>query len=85
MKHMVWNSDKLAYFGETSEGKHIRVEAGEMAESAQEAGVDVGELSGISTFIRDFDEQVNGAERELLDADAWAMCLGANQNVSIVE
>ena len=76
-----WNSDKMAYYGVTSEGKRIRVEADEIAESAQDVGVDVADLSRKSVF----GGKLSDAEKELLDSDSWASCIGANQNVEYVK
>ncbi len=73
---MKWNSDQQAYFGTTSDGKQIRVEGDEMAEAAQDAGVNVADLSEQSVF---------GGSHDLLDPDVWQTCIGANQNVSYVK
>lgn len=78
---MRWNSEKQAYFGVTSEGRQIRVEADEMAESAQDVGVDVEALSTKSVF----GGALNEFEQHLLDPDAWDACIGANQNVEYVD
>lgn len=79
---MRWQSEEDAYRGVTSVGKVIRVKGIEMAESAEDIGVDLEELSRLSCSegnIELSDEQV-----VLLDPDQWAMCIGANQNVSYV-
>ena len=82
MEQMKWNSDQQAYFGKTSDGKAIRVEGDEMAEAAQDAGVDVGELSGVSVFQKW--ENLTESEQMLLNADMWAEMVGANDNVEYV-
>ncbi len=89
---MKWNSKEEAYFGTTSDGKQIRVEGDEMAESAQDVGVDVGELSGLSHNVQITSRgwevnpgwSLSPSEAELLDPDTWQTCIGANQNVSYV-
>lgn len=68
---MIWNSDEQAYFGETSDGRTVRVEGDEMAEAAQDAGLEnVADYESVS---------------ELNDPDMWAGLAGDNQNVEIVE
>lgn len=72
---MQWNSEEQAYFGQCSDGRTVRVEGDEMAEAAQDAGVQVADL---------FNGDAPGTASVLLDPNEWAMHAGSNQNVEFV-
>ena len=80
---MKWNSDQNAYYGVTSDGHNIRVEGVEMAESAEDMGVDVEDLSNVSVNVESY--VLNPEMASLLDPDQWQTCIGANQNVEYVK
>lgn len=76
MTQLTWNFAKDQYEAQLPAGL-LTIDASEMAEVAR--GVDVAELSRKANL----GGALSDTERELLDADVWAICLGANQNVSI--
>lgn len=80
-----YNSDEYEYRGITSDGRAICVDPQEMAESTQDVGVDIGELSGASRWFPSQIENYPESWENLLDPDQWQTCIGANQNVTYCE
>lgn len=88
MNKMKWDNDEQAYFGETSDGRTVRVEGAEWSESVVEGVHNICRDRGLDRYEL-MDEQNEGfveeVERELDDPDLWAGLAGDNPNVEIVD
>lgn len=66
---MTWSDEAQAYFGTTSDGRRVRVEASEMANAARSAGINIADY-----------RQIKG----LKDPDIWAGLVGTKGTLSHV-